>query len=211
MLFLGRGGVGKTSLAAHLLLNYPDQWSFLSDDMAVISSKGYVWLNSLAIHVYPYNIQAFPPTLWPTVIGSTCLERLHWEARRRTKGITGVVRRISPSKLYRIKEYTAPIRTAIFVERWDEEFPKCSPLNHSAFVERATSVTLHELRALINALTEIASGVSTVITLSQFIKMIEAVYNAALSGCSLYQVMVPKDWNPTRLSAFIFHCLDGSN
>jgi len=98
LMFGGTGGVGKTSL--ELLLCRELDYSFISDDIAIIDNKSYIYPNLSYPKIYAYNIvgnKIFENTLFEN---RSFMDKFQWRLFRKIKGDSRVRRSISPFKIF---------------------------------------------------------------------------------------------------------------
>lgn len=98
LMFGGTGGVGKTSL--ELLLCRELDYSFISDDIAIIDKKSYIYPNLSYPKIYAYNIvgnRTFENTLFEN---RSFMDKFQWRLFRKIKGDSRVRRSISPFKIF---------------------------------------------------------------------------------------------------------------
>jgi hypothetical protein len=94
----GTGGVGKTSL--ELLLCRELNYSFISDDIAVINSQSLIYPNLAYPKIYAYNVvgnEALKSILFDH---RSMMDRVQWSMRKRLRGNSGVRRSIAPNKIF---------------------------------------------------------------------------------------------------------------
>lgn len=94
----GTGGVGKTSL--ELLYCKKDNYSFISDDIAVIDNKGNVYPNLSYPKIYAYNVAEDKEFEKVVLSNDSLMGKIQWNFIRKTRGDKRVRRRLSPVKLY---------------------------------------------------------------------------------------------------------------
>ncbi|SMC09972.1 hypothetical protein [Nitratiruptor tergarcus] len=98
ILFGGTGGVGKTSL--ELLLCKELEYSFISDDIAIIDNIGNIYPNLSYPKIYAYNVINNNKLKKLIFKNKNFMDKLQWNIMRKLKGDSGVRRAISPLLLY---------------------------------------------------------------------------------------------------------------
>jgi hypothetical protein len=111
LLLAGTGGTGKTS--ALLSLRKTEKVSFLSDDIAILSSKGHVYPNFAWPKIYGYNLSGMPELKSQILEGRRLVDRLHFAVRTRINP-SKVRRKIRPDELYRDVEREGCQLTSIY-------------------------------------------------------------------------------------------------
>jgi hypothetical protein len=95
----GTGGTGKTTLELEFCLN--KNASFITDDIAILDNKGYLYANYNYPKIYGYNL-----------VGNTILKnkifkkelvfgKIHWLLHKTIFGLSKVRRKISPFRLFK--------------------------------------------------------------------------------------------------------------
>lgn len=209
LLISGWGGVGKTSLTSYAYSGAPGDWAFLSDDLSIIDSNGFVWPNSLAIHYYPYNLRGFHTLSERLYRLLTPIDREHWKLREKLFGSSGVVRRIDPHALWRVSASSQHLSRALFLERWPDSKPQCRAMALEDFSERSLHILLFELKTILtpiiiaHATTDKALK-AIIPTIGTFITDTESILASAFGGTSLVHMFVPKPWGPVELGEYVF-------
>ena len=102
LLFGGTGGVGKTSL--ELLFCGESNYSFVSDDMAVINTSLEVYPNLSFPKIYAYNLVANKLMTKRLLKDRNALDLMHWYTRKKIKGLSSVRRSVPVDVLYKYYE-----------------------------------------------------------------------------------------------------------
>ncbi len=118
ILFGGTGGVGKTSL--ELMLCRELNFSFISDDIAVVSDDNYVYPNLSYPKIYSYNVVGNIDIKKILFKNRTVMDKLQWEFLRFALGPSKVRRAIAPNEIFnsienkknKIDEYYILIKTS---------------------------------------------------------------------------------------------------
>ncbi len=104
ILFGGTGGVGKTSL--ELMLCRDLNYSFISDDIAVVSDDSYVYPNLSYPKIYSYNVVGNMDMRKKLFKNSTLIDKFQWEFLRKLLGPGKVRRAIAPDEIFNSVEKT---------------------------------------------------------------------------------------------------------
>lgn len=94
----GAGGVGKTSLATDFCMNR--NFRFAADDIAIVSSSGYLCPNLAFPKIYGYNLKDNRGLKQLIFEDRTLLDKLFWNTHYYLRGANKVRRRVSPKKAY---------------------------------------------------------------------------------------------------------------
>lgn len=95
----GTGGVGKTSL--ELLLCKELNYSFISDDIAVVTNENKIYPNLSYPKLYAYNVVNNKKLSKELFMGRNCFDKFQWNFIKRYRGDKRVRRAVSPDKIYR--------------------------------------------------------------------------------------------------------------
>jgi hypothetical protein len=95
----GAGGVGKTSL--ELLYCKKNNFSFISDDIAIIDDKGNIYPNLSYPKIYAYNVTNDSCFKKEVLSDDSLIGKIQWDFMKKVRGDNKVRRRLSPSKLYK--------------------------------------------------------------------------------------------------------------
>ena len=98
IMFGGTGGVGKTSL--ELLLCRELGYSFISDDIAVMDKKGYIYPNLAYPKIYAYNAEGNVEIENILFENRNFMDKFQWKMYKTLRGPARVRRTISPAKIY---------------------------------------------------------------------------------------------------------------
>lgn len=115
ILITGRGGVGKTSIA--LELRREEGWSFISDDLVPVDSRGVAYLNAAWPKVYAYNVIEDRHLEDLVLRGRSMLNQVHWRVFKRWP--ERVRRSVPPDQLFGEVAMSARLGQALWVERHD--------------------------------------------------------------------------------------------
>jgi serine kinase of HPr protein (carbohydrate metabolism regulator) len=102
VMFGGTGGVGKTSL--ELLLCRELGYSFISDDIAVIDKKGFVYSNLAYPKIYAYNAEGNQEIENLLFNKRSSIDKLQWKLSKNIRGLNKARRTISPDEIYKSVE-----------------------------------------------------------------------------------------------------------
>ncbi len=95
----GTGGVGKTSL--ELLLCRELNYSFISDDIAVVDNKGLLYPNLAFPKIYAYNVIDNKELKNVLFMNRTVIDKMQWDIRKKLRGNSSVRRSISPQDIFK--------------------------------------------------------------------------------------------------------------
>ncbi|MBA1420216.1 MAG: hypothetical protein FAF03_04965 [Epsilonproteobacteria bacterium] len=98
VMFGGTGGVGKTSL--ELLLCRELNYSFISDDIAIVTKDSGVYPNLAYPKIYAYNVENNKSLEKILFSNKPYIDKLQWNFIKKYRGNNRVRRSISPSKIY---------------------------------------------------------------------------------------------------------------
>jgi len=99
ILFGGTGGVGKTSL--ELLLCRDLEYSFISDDIAIVDNSGAVYPNLSFPKIYAYNVVGNVELRNLIFKDKNIIDKFQWNLKKRLRGDSSVRRALSPLYLYK--------------------------------------------------------------------------------------------------------------
>lgn len=94
----GTGGVGKTSL--ELLFCKKENYSFISDDIAVVDAAGFIYPNLSYPKIYGYNTVSDKGFEKLILSDDILVEKAHWFLMKKLRGVEKIRRRVCPVKLY---------------------------------------------------------------------------------------------------------------
>lgn len=94
----GTGGVGKTSLEIELCMNR--SYSFIADDISVVTDDGYIWPNLSFPKIYAYNLKDNKILSDYIFKNRTFHDKLAWKLKLFLNGPSGVRRTVSPVDAY---------------------------------------------------------------------------------------------------------------
>jgi hypothetical protein len=94
----GTGGVGKTSLEIELCMNRA--YSFIADDISVISKDSFIWPNLSFPKIYAYNLQDNEKLRTQIFKKRSWHDKLAWRFKYFISGPAGVRRTVSPTEAY---------------------------------------------------------------------------------------------------------------
>lgn len=98
----GTGGVGKTSLGMEYCLNR--NYKFLCDDMAILTSEGFLYPNYSFPKIYGYNLVENKKMKEIVFSKRSILDKISWTIRKQLFGGSKVRRKINPQKVYKIPQ-----------------------------------------------------------------------------------------------------------
>ncbi len=94
----GTGGVGKTSLEIELCMNRG--YSFIADDISVVSNDAFVWSNLAFPKIYAYNLKNNAKLKKQIFKNRSIHDKLAWKFLHFINGAAGVRRTVSPIDAY---------------------------------------------------------------------------------------------------------------
>lgn len=216
-LFTGWGGSGKTSTSSSILFS-DDDYKFMSDDLAIIDSDKSVYNNPAISHIYPYNVVGFEELEKIVKYGSTKLESLHWDIRKKYLGINKVRRRIDPALIYKVNNNkTLQSSKVFYFMRYDGDEISHQVLNTSEAVNVSINVTNFEVKgiqSLHSFLYSIPScdlvkqkshiGFSKVFgSYNDYNEKLHAIYSNYFESQTVWYIKVPKKTAPKELKSYL--------
>lgn len=198
----GWGGVGKTTSVLKLVTE--QGWSYLSDDLALVSADGTLYRHPKRMQIYAYNLLGQPTLANALMKDRKIADRLSWSIRRRLRGVKGVRRRLSAEHFLGESQVgtSAKASELFLMERAECSSVEVHPLDLDLAVDRMTATLLHELSpfAEINNASR-AGGLqigmpsveTTLLQTSQILK-------SAFEGVTPKLVRVPPTTGPNELS-----------
>lgn len=201
VLFSGWGGAGKTSVATNLLSS--QDWTFVADDLCLLSDDETVQPYLKRVQIYPYNISKTDQS--NIVDGRSILNRLNWYGRSTVLGKKSVRRRSLPSELYSVcKDTRLPISQLIYLVRESCEQMTHEQISSEMAAKRAAATIGHEFRTHLQDLRALtAIDPDRWCSVETFISNTQAVYEPVFNSIPCSLVRIPLETNPKDLTAFI--------
>lgn len=212
VVFCGQGGSGKTSATSYLCFKHPGKWSFLSDDLGIIDEQGKLFLNPMALNVYPYNTASFPELESFIYDSMSPLERLNWWARENFKSHKSALKRIAPPKKY-IGTRNSSVHTIFHLERYDMHSPKIIKMSDVDFAKLEKNILLYELdnKQSIFTHTNIFVKAPGIQSIDEVGTTTAKIYQKAVQGKGIYLTYIPREWDPYTLGEFFVDTLQKLN
>ncbi len=118
-LISGEGGVGKTTTSLKLLIKNRDVF-YMTDDMAIVDNKGYLYYYPRNMIVYQYNIRDIPELMSLLKNTQTIMDRIHWYFHKSENRRKMSRRRLPPEQFLgkdKIGPSKVPLKMIIFLEK----------------------------------------------------------------------------------------------
>lgn len=143
--FVAAGGTGKTTIL--LKLAAQGKFRYLSDDLALIDSRGQLIRSPKKLQLYAYNVAGQAELERMVLSGRTALDRLSWELRKRRSGLSGVRRRVSAEALLGAEAVAtaAPLETVIYLQRETIDDFRAEPMPPEELARRCALMLLGEM------------------------------------------------------------------
>ncbi len=133
----GTGGTGKTTLELEFCLN--KNASFITDDIAILDNKGYLFSNYNYPKIYGYNLVGNSKLKNTIFKKESFFSKLHWFLHKTVFGLSKVRRKISPFNLFENVSVEKTKLTNYFVLSKNE----CSEINKTKLsVESISKMTI---------------------------------------------------------------------
>lgn len=191
----GWGGAGKTTASSYLYLTKPNEWKFLSDDLAIVDKNGSIWFNPFPINVFPYNTHHFRRLESFLSESMGFAERIHWKLFRHFFGMKGSMRRRAPFNTTYTKNQ-AKIFLVVHVERFSGSNFQIETLSIDDLAKTAKNILFFEIRnksALFCIANSLKDGMRFKIpSLDEVGIQAEEIYKAAAQALTPYRILVPK-------------------
>jgi len=99
VLFPSWGGVGKTAIMTHMMIQEP-QCRFVGDDLLILDHLGDVRLHPLPMHLYKYHARLFPEFFDRMLSNTSRRDRLLWRLLSPFCADDGIVRWVRPLDVF---------------------------------------------------------------------------------------------------------------
>ncbi len=144
----GTGGVGKTSLEIDFCLNGS---SFITDDIAVVNSKGAIFPNYNYPKIYGYNLEGNAVLKQRLFKNRSIMDNLHWFLHKSVFGIDKVRRKKSAFDLYdNVETDSVQLSNYFFLFKKNVKTLYCEKLDIDKAVEMSIDVIFSEYSAFFN-------------------------------------------------------------
>ena len=194
----GTGGVGKTSL--ELLLCEELGYSFISDDIAIVSSDIKIFPNLSYPKIYAYNVANNIKLYNKLFMNKSIIDKFQWNLRKKLKGEKGVRRSISPNIIFdsvervpnKIDEYYILSRTNLVTKIEIEEVDNSIAVDmtlkiiKNEYASVIQHIVWHEYNALFNKQNPIISELKLYETWSN-------IYQKIFSNIKCFVVRIPNN------------------
>lgn len=184
--FFAWGGVGKTALLSHLCMN--SGFKFLSDDLGVLDSEGFIYLNPKKIQIYGYNVLNDRGLFRKVFANRGKVDFLNWFLFNKLRGPKRARRRVSPGILFEFsKKEKVTLETVFFLEKVSGSEMKISKLAYEVAARRMSSIVMSEIEPFSSLEREAeAGGFNFVASSVKVKKSIESVISrTVISNCFL--------------------------
>lgn len=205
LLVAGWGGSGKTSGTAALYFGRSEQWSFLSDDLAIVDSDGRAYRSPIPLNVFPYSTSTFPPLHDRVVRGMGFWDRLQWAVRGRVMGRAGVARRI-PAPIDPSPAVGTKVELALHLNRGPVDEPRASHWDAASFARMCRTVLHFELRGAVPvyaAASALVPATDAIPAIDRLVEEAEKVLAMGLRTTSCRVLTVPEDAGPRELGTWL--------
>ena len=209
IIMTGWGGSGKTSLSSCVL--YEDkEYTFQSDDIAILSSNGETYFNPMVAHIYPYNLVGFKDFESKLSSLQSFSSRLHWKLKKKIKGMKGVRRRVRPVDLFQVNRGKAKLSKVIFFQRKDIPKTVISKIDSSTMSQLSLNVIMTEVSSLVSILSKFGSTYRSAgdeslpvkifnVDIELYCKHQISIYENSLRNVDCFIVEVPIKHGPKEL------------
>ena len=197
LLFGGTGGVGKTTL--ELLFCGASNYSFVSDDMAIINTSSEVYPSLSFPKIYAYNLVSNKLMTKRLLKDRKALDLIHWYTRKKIKGLNSVRRSVPVNAFYKYYEinkskatkYYMLFRTntveKIQIEKLDKEYAinnNISILKNEYYSNFYRKIDLYTYNCSVGDLMPLVS-------MSNLEKNLAVVFNHFFSAVECYTIKIP--------------------
>ncbi len=195
----GTGGVGKTSI--ELLFCRKDNYSFISDDIAVVDADGNIYPNLSFPKIYAYNVSDNKEFEKVVLSNDSLMGKFQWNFIKKVRGSSRVRRRLSPLKLYKniensktlIGDYIILSKNSIINEIKVEKIKFIDDVVENTFnvIDNEyyifhNHIRWHEYNCLIN-------NIEPIIKLEDIVKKSKNILNKCFSKTDNYYIKLPKN------------------
>lgn len=203
------GGAGKTTSLLKLIS--PTGFRYLSDDIGLLDSDGFLIRTPLRMQVYAYNLKGDDQLQKRFFSSRGVLDRLSWHIRLWRKGDKSVRRRISAEKLFGVSSISvrAKLKTAIFLERVMSDHFSLTPITQEDFIWRINHIMPGEIGGLdtFSDSLELVGCGSLFLNRSQYSSLASEILSKSLHGITPLLLKVPYNCDPTELAKQITSAL----
>jgi len=195
----GTGGVGKTSM--ELLFCKKDDYSFISDDIAVVDSDGFIYPNLSYPKIYAYNVADDKEFEKIVLSNDNMMGKFQWFFIKKLRGEKRVRRRLSPVKLYdtiekekvTISEYIVLSRNNLIdgivvesIPNIDDSVDITFDVIHNEYNVFHDQIKWHEYNCIIN-------NIQPIVKLDEVFKNSKIVLKQCLSSVDSKYIKLPKN------------------
>lgn len=199
------GGVGKTTILLKLITEN-SHIQFLSDDMSLIDIKGNVFLNPTPLHIYPYNWRGFPSLKEKVFSNRSLIDRSSWWFWSKLRGQNGVCRRMFVEHLVgNGMGRRGQVDKFFFLKRTNKQKLSFSPITNKKLTAKSFSLIQQSVMDnLCKTIYPIAASETTILKdVFDTNKRLFDIYKNFLEKADVFEVLIPTNITPNKLSAFI--------
>lgn len=203
--FMGTGGSGKTSTMFHLLDN--PKFSYLSEDFGIISKSGQVFLSPKTLSIYDSDIQNGSNILQSAKNKLTKVEKLRWLIYKYAFQ-KNPMKKIPISSFFNEEKLgnTSDLHKAFYIVRTNNDLPSVHKIDNEEMAKRLVSVTLREMKKLVELLNLITANAPerfSLLNVNQFIENTMNVYKEAFKEADLFLLELPFKASPAEVEDFL--------
>lgn len=195
------GGIGKTT--SMLKMVREDGWRFLSDDLAMIDSKGILWRSPKRMQIYAYNLINQSALEKDLFRGRSVIDRLSWWLFKAVRGVSKVRRRVSAEELFGTSKVAtcAKLHHAIFAERVNNENFSFASIEPSEVAERMAPIVTMELSpySTIESIIRGSGNFNLLPSSSDMERIAKDAINNALESSSTWLWKIPNGALPEQI------------
>ena len=198
IVFTADSGVGKSSLLVKL--SAQDEFSFIADDLTIISSDSIAFYQGRSLSIKPYHLNFFPILEKKINCLMSGAQKLQWRFLRDIR----LTYRISPSDLFERTSESAEIKRIIHLCHHTGSNFKISNLSSTDLVRYTTSILINELFLANQKLNILASLPNSLfLNSSMLYDKVNEIYSNSFKDVEIKLVLVPYMSDPNDLYEFL--------
>lgn len=204
------GGVGKTTSMLKLVTE--DHWQFLSDDLGIIDTEGYLYRSPKKMQIYAYNLEN-QPILKDLLLKNRSLpDRINWNEKRLIYGKKKARRRVSADRLFDQNHIAkkAKLTDALFIERTNIADFEMHSITAKSLSKRAATTVMDEINPYqkIEAALYTSLESSILPNYNTVFKQTQEILNKAFSNAELRLIKIPSNASPDQLADYLRKVLE---
>jgi len=200
------GGIGKTTSMLKLVTE--DGWHFLSDDLGLIDSDGYIYRTPKKMQIYAYNVEGQPFLKKLLLKDRNWIDRANWWYKKKRNGIKGARRRVAADNLFNMEpsEQKVKLTDVFFLERVKSDRFMLEDISIDSLASRASNTVMSEINPFhkIETALHTVQDKSILPNYSKLLEQTKAILQAGFSNANVIKLIkIPQNADPDALANFL--------